>query len=786
MAGAQFNNHNLSVIIPFRADPGLPHLSARLVQQCAALPQNEQIEFIVVDSGSPLETRLHSEQLCVQHGIRYLYHETEGAPFSIGTARDFGVCRARGLAVTFLDVDLRVADDYWGRLLTFMSRFGISKSKKRFFVVPCMYLTEAGTEEFLAAEPAHRFMDFYLHWLNGNGQLVQTMAPCSSVMVVDRLHYLSVGGHRPEFRGHGYEDFELYHRLISEEGVLPRARDYYTDSKSWKSTNYRGFRSEFSLLGRHALMANLFVVHLWHQRPKTSVFYGNMDVNRAIWKRFFKEFDETREHPEPLVDADAMYRKILFFGKPFTDAARRLRDIFPLLGERLFVSEQDFIDEDDQLDERAFESLLGKHGVEAVLFPNPYANAARLKIYNWCRRTKFPYLCFERGALADSWFLDPNGFSADSSSYALDNWKLELSDVQRNEVETYIKRLLWGVNALESEGGRIGRDALASRLRIGGKKVLFVPLQRPSDTEIRYFAGEMESYESFLRFIDEAAEKLRTCGWVVLCKKDPLEAESIPLEYACYVPDDTHFIDLLELADGVALINSRVGIYAMMMGKPCFVFGEAFYHFDGINKRSSVYDLDGFCEEVDKQSDVNMDDVYMFIYFLKNRFYSYGKADTTKRRDADGSDGSITVAIDFYEIRIPRRAVLTYTGKDRPAIPLSAPLFERFHLDIESNKTLPSSSSAPEGKQKSHPNKTAKGAVPSGPPEAEQKSLPKKTAKGSVPSGPPQAEQKPLSEKTPKEHRAAVQRKSKWYPRTYLRDLLHTALRPLRLLLRKR
>ncbi|WP_230478948.1 hypothetical protein, partial [Kingella kingae] len=39
-------------------------------------------------------------------------------------------------------------------------------------------------------------------------------------------HYLSVGGHDLAFRGHGYEDFELFHRLLCEDYIVPKSQDY--------------------------------------------------------------------------------------------------------------------------------------------------------------------------------------------------------------------------------------------------------------------------------------------------------------------------------------------------------------------------------------------------------------------------------------------------------------------------------------------------------------------------------------------------------------------------------
>lgn len=683
----------LSVIVPFRADPHTPYLLERLSEQCRDFPKIEAIEFIVVDSGSPPEARKLCEDICELNGVRYIYHESEDQTFSIGAARDHGVINARGRAITFLDVDLRMAEDFFDRLLLLMDSFGVSKYKKRFFAVPCLYLSQEGTDEFLMANNRKRMLDFYLRWLNGDNNSIQNMAPCSSVMVVDRLHYLSVGGHRPEFRGHGYEDFELYHRLIGEENALPRSRDYYHDTKSWDFATYRGFRAQFSLLGRYAMMANLFVVHLWHPRPKINSFYRDLSANRSIWLDFFKEFDKTALHAQPLVASEAQYKKVLYFGKPQTAAANCLRDVLPLLGHVVYISEYDFVDDEGQLNESYFSTLIKQFEIDVILFPNPYGNIARLEIYKWCRRTTFPYLCVERGALPDSWFFDDHGFNADSATYSPKNWNKDLSADQRNQTRQYIFDILTGVNVLEKQGMRFGREGLAARLRTGGKKILFVPLQRPSDTVIRYFLGQLESYEKFLQFIDETALELKRRGWVVLCKKHPLETEILHLQHAQYVPDDTHFIDLLELADAVALINSGVGVYAMMMGKPCFIFGDAFYSFDGINKTASASDVNRFCYQLETSFEVNMEKVIRFIHFLKSEFYSFGSPVSKVRHELDGSLRNITTDIDFYEIRIQGAHPFIYSSGGERRLSTSAPLFEKFRLDLVNQKrqksTLP-------------------------------------------------------------------------------------------------
>lgn len=513
-------------------------------------------------------------------------------------------------------------------------------------------------------------------------------------MVVNRHHYMAVGGHRPEFRGHGYEDFELYHRLMALDGSLPRADDYYKDSKSWDGSTYNGFRSQLSLLGRAALMANLFVVHIWHPRPKKSSFYSGMQVNREIWLDIFKEFDSSCAMPEPLVASKFKSEKVVFFGSYGDNTQKCLRDIFPHLGHIIYVNEFDFFDSEREFFEKDFANFLKSYQITKILFPNPYGNAARLRIYEWCKKNGFPFLVFERGALPESWFIDGNGFNSESSSYLEDRWNKEFLPAEEDEVEKYIASVLGEQQALEAQGVRLGGAGLAQKLRIGNKKVLFVPLQRPSDTVIKYFAGDELGYEKFVECIDIAAARLKRLGWVVLCKKHPLEVVCPTIKNAIYVKEDTNFLDLLELSDAVALINSGVGVYSMMMGKSTYIFGEAFYQFDGLNVQVDEFDVDDFLEKLLRSYEFKREKMIRFIGYLFMNFYSYGIPQVKLRREADGSNRSITTGIDFYKIRIHNLLISEFLRDNRQAISKHAPLFERFKLDIH-NKQQKSTSGTP-------------------------------------------------------------------------------------------
>ena len=739
--------YQLSVIVPFRCENShSDFLFERLKDLCTNYLKHSEIEFIVVDSGSLPEYSSLCEKLCADTGCRYLFQNTRGETFSLGGCRDFGVEHAKGQAISFLDVDLRMPASFWDRVLVLMKSWGISQYKKSFLAIPCLYLTKEGAENFLTQDDNEdKYQQIYLEYLQGNNENVESFATCSSVMIVDRLHYLSVGGHDPKFKGHGYEDFELYHRLMVEENIIPRSHNYYKDTKTWTTFTYNGFRSQLSILARPALMMNLMVFHLWHPRPKQSSFYNpkKLQENRERIFKAFEAFDKNKEHPAPLVSAPSLYKNVIFFGKINTNSFNTLRSIFPLLGNITCVSELDFTNPRTKEVSDNFYEMLSVNNVDLVLFPNPYGNQARLAIYQWCRANNFPYLCYDRGALPDSWFFDSHGFNADSKSYTAVNYRRSLTEERKASTEDYIYRCINQLDALESQGARIGAEALLTQFGILGKKVLFVPLQRPSDTVIKYFSGDVERFERFVETIDRLAGVLKTYGWVTIIKKHPLETVMPGLSNVIVAPEHTHFLDLLEACDASALINSGVGVYSMMMDKLCYIFGETFYHISGVNVqvKSQQYADEDAIKALAHQiatanQEVDRKRVVKFIDYLIHDFYSFGRPNVVTRIEPDKSKRTLTTGIDFYQIRLGGKLLYNYEPLSRKALSTSAPLFERFGLDLHNkeNAAAPSKPAAKAATPPAKPTAPAKPASVATKPATEQTNVQKPQASTLIPN----------------------------------------------------
>ncbi|EOJ1882331.1 capsular biosynthesis protein, partial [Campylobacter jejuni] len=71
-------------------------------------------------------------------------------------------------------------------------------------------------------------------------------------------------------------------------------------------------------------------------------------------------------------------------------------------------------------------------------------------------------------------------------------------------------------------------------------------------------------------------------------------------------------------------LNSGVGLYAMIMNKPCINCANAFYNFQGLNFQA--HNSDELLRFLVSDLKIDYNKVLKFIWYLKNNFYSFGKS----------------------------------------------------------------------------------------------------------------------------------------------------------------
>ena len=458
---SELHSHALSVIVPFYAAPESPWLLERLDDLCGHFPERDDIEFIVVDSGSAPRARERCRQICAGHGIRYMRCNRVGKTFDIAPVRNFGARHARGRLIMFFDVDFRVAPDFWDRLLKLAAALGILETKSSFLCLRLVDLDEQATKEFLS----------------DNSKFIPPAGPvflCKaytklfySWLVVDRLHYLSIGGNREAFRGYGSEDTEMCRRLLLERSMLPRVDGEFV-AKNLKDFErvvqpvLRYFGRCIRYTASPTLGAGLSTFHLWHPRTGRHYQAGSQRLkNMLLGGESYAMFNRDGEHPPPLIDGAVADNRVLFVGDEPEKALHCLRDIFPILGSPICVSEGEFVDDRGRLSGTKFGSFLRERGISLVLFHDPDKNADRRQLYDWCRGKKLGVLCFGRGVLPNSWFFDENGCGG--GSYSASRWDKPLMKEEERETLDYIKRVGGALAeakrlCAEVSGGAVGAE----------------------------------------------------------------------------------------------------------------------------------------------------------------------------------------------------------------------------------------------------------------------------------------------------------------------------------------
>ena len=663
----------LSVIIPLMGGL-LDSKFCNFFDLHKVLRSTSKIEVIIVNNIREDNLRPKLEAYCKQHNYRLLECDFTTDDISLGGCRDFGVLNSRGKLVTFFELDLIVDKFFFDNLLLFSHAYGCFEFINRFFFVATRYLGQNIDTGEISKDNELLNLSTGINWAFGNSSNISVAIPYSSVIVINRWQYLSIGGYNTNVLYKGYENEYLIHRLYAFDQRLPQPNLNYYSYRNKETCNSSN-APYFSFLSEVALFSGL------------SVFIDNskddnknrLNVGEEHEKNISQLFETIDRDPRakrkicPLVDPSRDENCFLYIAMLGTPSAECLRGAMPYLGSPIFAIEDEFRGDNGEFDKNLLRSFLSNNDIDLIVFPNPYKNELRRAMYDWAREVNFPYMVFERGALPDSWFFDPEGFNIDSSSYNYSNWSNPLIDEQKKEIQQYIDVTMQGNLNLENQGQRRGGKALKEELVPPGNKLLFVPFQRPLDTVTRgHFVGNAESVEDFARTIDEATKNLKSLGWTVVCKRHPREFDDYKLEYAQYADPNIHFLDLIDACDAVALINSGVGVYAMMTEKPCYIFGNAFYAHPELN--TTIGPGDDFINLLNRPKVVNKELMLQFLYYLRTDFYSYGTSINKKTIKERGQYDNKLVGISFYELKIPGSIKITTSKETDGRITKSAPI----------------------------------------------------------------------------------------------------------------
>ena len=172
-------------------------------------------------------------------------------------------------------------------------------------------------------------------------------------------------------------------------------------------------------------------------------------------------------------------------------------------------------------------------------------------------------------------------------------------------------------------------------------------------------------------------------------KKHPLEDVIEGLQENSnlkFVDDDENINGLVLASDIVVTYTSGTGLLGLLANKRVITVGKAFYSQDGLAKNADSSDeIKEIIETYPTLLEDEIEKISRFIYYLLNRYYSFGDFKTREVKFENGKRITATTYISLYQLICFGQKYL-YHKKDRALIDFSSGLFDRYRF---SQQNLP-------------------------------------------------------------------------------------------------
>ena len=277
----------LSIIIPIKVTNNNQYLLSRLKDLLYQFDKQNfiNLEYVVVDSSDNKNSSAKIRDItsaCIKSNY---FHFNLTNPYSAAKARNYGANHSLGVYLLFYDVDLIVKDDFIEKVFSHIKDLK-TKSYKAFEIYPCLYLSESKTKEIEGKNIKDTaFEEIKQRYLEGFNNEVLYLAVNTSTILVNKEHFFDIGAYDETYKGHGYEDFELIHRLYMAYPIIERGDDYILDYKTNFPTQYKGFRKYYAYYALKNFFQGVYTMHLWHPRPLSGKYYRHRSTNKQYFLR---------------------------------------------------------------------------------------------------------------------------------------------------------------------------------------------------------------------------------------------------------------------------------------------------------------------------------------------------------------------------------------------------------------------------------------------------------------------------------------------------------------------
>ncbi|MCK0163987.1 hypothetical protein [Marinobacter sp. S6332] len=211
-----------------------------------------------------------------------------------------------------------------------------------------------------------------------------------------------------------------------------------------------------------------------------------------------------------------------------------------------------------------------------------------------------PSFYMERGLLPGSLVIDPNGVNSDSS-IAGNGWQINGSIEPTEDdvlaLKAYCQKLGSSNASIVNTGQKKESEAVLAQLRLSPEKpVILLPLQIESDSNIQNNSPYFKSMEVLIGSVTSVLGGTEAQLIVKPHPEDQSRRERI--EELCSASDvrccwELSLQSLLPVTDLVVVINSTVGLEALLQNKPVVTLGR------------SIYDRKGFTLDLDDTNNLD-------------------------------------------------------------------------------------------------------------------------------------------------------------------------------------
>lgn len=262
----------LSVIIPYR--DRLENL--RVLAENVAIVDKTRIEFLLIVLGdNDPEVIL----ICERADIKYHYI-SDSSMFCIGKAHNLGAEISTGVYIMKQDTDTLPYQGFYENLLNYIDIH--FNSPFQYLIIGCYFAGKEYSSEKLCGIVNFQHVE-YLKNTPGAREKFFDHGPEGTMFVINRASYSGFGGCSKEFKGHGWEDYQVSYMIAKLNNPSLKLPDYTPSA----------IRLFVVLPANVKASENkLVLVHRWHTAVNDPQYYAQKANNAGILRAVLTSFDQ--------------------------------------------------------------------------------------------------------------------------------------------------------------------------------------------------------------------------------------------------------------------------------------------------------------------------------------------------------------------------------------------------------------------------------------------------------------------------------------------------------------